>query len=302
MTQQQKDLAGKVAVITGGASGFGKATATTLVARGAKVVLGDISQKNGDQVVEELNKKAGTKVAVFQFCNVIHYKDNIALFQLAEKEFGGVDIAFLNAGTGKGWDSAFTELDDEVDESVFDINVMGVVKGTKVAILHLAKRGGGVIINTSSIAGFSSSMQSSAYSASKHAVVGWTRGFDILPEIANIRVNAVCPTLVSTTGFVPNSMDDKRVSPFFKNGVKMPTTTEETVVQVVMKFIDDESLNGETLMALPHGKIEAQPRPTFPEGFTTPEYLEELKAAHPDNVQYYKDMLKEALERYEKSQ
>lgn len=104
--------------------------------------------------------------------DVTKYDANIALFRLAEKEFGGVDIAFLNAGIGSNANAMFLPLDgkciffhptlhgltkhdfvDETDDRMLSVNTMGVIKGTKVAMLHMAKRGGGVIINTASMAG-----------------------------------------------------------------------------------------------------------------------------------------------------
>ncbi|KAI8140760.1 hypothetical protein BJV82DRAFT_621025 [Fennellomyces sp. T-0311] len=297
----QLDLSGKVAVVTGAGSGIGKAAAFAFVERGAKVVIGDISQESGEAVVEELNEKAGSKVAAFQQTDVAKYKDNIALFQLAEKEFGGVDIVYLNAGTGKGWDSLFTELNDEEDESVFNINLMGVVKGTKVAVLHLAKRGGGVIINTSSIAGlFPSNLASTSYAASKHAVVGWTRGFDLLPQICNIRVNTVCPAFVSTN-FMSSSYNDKLNTPFYATNPITPSVSVDTVVKAVLNFIEDESLNGQTFMALPGEIVRAQPRPDFPVECITPEYLEAMMKVDKDSISYYQGLLKTAQEKYENS-
>ncbi|KAI9499396.1 hypothetical protein BDB00DRAFT_924632 [Zychaea mexicana] len=296
----QKDLSGKVAVVTGGGSGLGKATASALVSRGVKVVIGDISEKLGEATVQELNaKEGGSKVASFLKTNVAKYQDNIALFQLAEKEFGGVDIAFLNAGIGRGWDSAFTELDDEADENLFNVNVMGVVKGTKVALLHLAKRGGGVIISTASIGAFSSNIGANAYCASKHAVVGWTRGFDLLPEIANVRVNAVCPAFVETN-FMSAAKDETRSTPMYATHDATPKAKLETVIKAVLTLIEDETLNGETLLALPGDVIRSQPRPEQLPECITPKYLEVTAKVNKDSVSFYKDMLKTALEKYEK--
>ncbi|KAI8140759.1 3-oxoacyl-reductase [Fennellomyces sp. T-0311] len=241
----QKDLSGKVAVITGGSSGIGRATAVALAERGVKVVIGDISVEEGEAAVQEINAKAGGNVAAFKKTDVTKYQDNIQLFQLAEKEFGGVDIAYLNAGSGRGWDSVFGEMDDETEERVFMINTLGVVKGTKVAMLHMAKRGGGVIINTSSTGGFHSTISAAAYSASKHAVIGWTRGFDDLPKICNVRVNAVCPGYVDTTKFMSSAFRENEViPPLLTLNPITPTVDVQTVVKAVLTFIEDETLNG----------------------------------------------------------
>ncbi|KAI9260680.1 hypothetical protein BDA99DRAFT_88929 [Phascolomyces articulosus] len=298
----KKDLQGKVAVITGSGSGIGKATAIALADRGVKVVIGDISEINGETTTREINEKFdGTKVAVFQKTDVTKYKDNIELFQRAEKEFGGVDIAYLNAGVGKPWISAFTDLNDEDDENIFNINVMGVVKGTKAALLHLVKRGGGIIINTASTGGFSSFLDANSYCASKHAVVGWTRGFDIMPQIANIRINAVCPGFVDTNFMTTASGDQDNPPPWYQTHSIMSRTKIETVVETVLKFIEDESLNGETLLALPGGVIRPQPRPEALPECLTPEYIEATTKTQTDSIDFYRKMLNSALEKYEKS-
>ncbi|KAG2216883.1 hypothetical protein INT45_004567, partial [Circinella minor] len=272
--QQINNFSGKVAVITGGGSGIGKATAMALSERGVKIVIGDISEKSGEEAVKEINDKIGSHVAIFQKTNVIKYKDYIALFQRAEKEFGGVDIAFLNAGTGKGgFASAFKDLDDEADEFMMDVNVMGVIKGTKVAILHLTKRGGGVIVSMGSMGSFNADLDYAAYCASKHAVIGWTRSFDLLPHIANIRVNSVCPGGVNTN-FPSTIAHEMMGTPLYEFGAVFPMTNINTVVKAVLKCIEDESLKGETLLALPGDVIRPHPRPEqIPEN-VTPELID----------------------------
>ncbi|KAI8877428.1 NAD(P)-binding protein [Backusella circina FSU 941] len=181
---------GKVAVLTGASRGLGKAIADKLIENGAKVVIGDILEKEGNETVAEYNEKAGSKVAAFIRTDVTKYQDNIALFKLAEKEFGGVDIALLNAGIINNSDSMFTPLDDELEERMININTTAVIKGTKVALLHMAKRGGGVVLHLASVAGLVSAPELSSYNASKFGVVGYTRSFGLMPTICNVRVNA----------------------------------------------------------------------------------------------------------------
>lgn len=101
--------------------------------------------------------RAGEKVAAFIHADVTKYSDNVALFRVAESEFGGVDFALLNAGIGAGANSMFTPLDDALEERMININTTAVIKGTKVALLHMAKRGGGAIVHLASVAGFFSS-------------------------------------------------------------------------------------------------------------------------------------------------
>ncbi|KAG2220724.1 hypothetical protein INT45_007336 [Circinella minor] len=194
---------GKVAVVTGGSRGLGKAVAKALVERGSKVVIGDVLDEAGQETVNELNNQAGgsVKAAVYIHTDVSLYKDAIALFKLAESEFGGVDLAFLNAGVINKPDYIFTPLDDEAEKLLPDVNISGVVKCTRVALLAMAKRGGGVITITASTAGFVGPFAQSIYNATKHAVVGWTRSLGMLKDICNVRVNAVCPNWIGKSIF-----------------------------------------------------------------------------------------------------
>ncbi|KAI8097968.1 uncharacterized protein B0P05DRAFT_98294 [Gilbertella persicaria] len=252
---QYSSVHGKVAVLTGAASGIGKAVADTLVKLGAKVVIGDLNQELGQSVIDTYNKEAGAQVAAFMRVDVTKYSDNKALFQLAEQAFGGVDIAFLNAGIGEGANSMFGPLDDEKDERIFDVNTISIIKGTKVALLHMAKRGGGVIVNTASVAGFYSSPFISSYAASKFAVVGYTRSFALMPQICNVRVNAICPYWVETPLLINITDEEKhKDEPSFVNIIKhSPKTPIHTVVEAFLTLIIDETRNTQTLLALPTG-------------------------------------------------
>ncbi|KAI8145472.1 hypothetical protein BJV82DRAFT_603797 [Fennellomyces sp. T-0311] len=291
-----KSLDGKVAVITGGARGIGKATAIELVKRGAQVVIGDLLDADGAVTVEELNSLAGTKAAAYIHTDVTQYKDNKALFQLAETEFGGVDIVFLNAGIGTNANAMFLPLDDAVDNRMLDVNTTGVVKGTKVAMLHLAKRGGGVIVNTASVAGFIAGPTMSIYNASKHGVIGWTRSCGIYQAVCNVRVNAVCPTWVDTD-LAADLAEKDDGNPFSSLYQHMPRVKAETVVEAVLTLIEDETRNTQTLLALPGGVIRPQePIANFPE--VTNEKFNQLAAQNMiPAIEYYKKKLAEARER-----
>ncbi|ORY95777.1 hypothetical protein BCR43DRAFT_515863 [Syncephalastrum racemosum] len=248
-------LQNKVAVITGGSRGIGQAVGDALIRQGARVVIGDILDAEGQKVAEAWNMNAGKKVAAYAHCDVTKYKDLRALFALAEHAFGGVDIAILNAGIGDGANAILTPMDDEEDMKIYQINVGGVVKGTKVALLHMAKRGGGAIVNTASIASFFTMNGLNAYNATKHAVMGWTRSLDHLQEVCNVRVNAVCPFWVDTD-MIHGELLSGEVAEYMS---KTPKTTMPIVVDAFMQCITDNNINGETLMCLPSG-IEAQAR------------------------------------------
>ncbi|KAI8393611.1 uncharacterized protein BYT42DRAFT_551652 [Radiomyces spectabilis] len=291
-------LKDKVAVITGGSRGVGKAVADALVAAGAKVVIGDLLDKEGQELVQSYNEKSAEneKVAAYLHTDVRKYSDNKALFQLAEKEFGGVDIAILNAGIATNSNSVFTPLDDELEARMFDVNIISVVKGTKVAILHMAKRGGGVIVHTASLAGFYASPSLSSYTASKHAVVGYTRSFQLLPQVCNVRVNAICPYWIETD--LLNSLSSREGADPMEGLIAVsPRVPIDTVVEGFLTLITDETRNAQTLMALPDGLQVQDPLPPKDSLFTaenlahSPIYLAEAVAD-------FKKKLAKAMEEY----
>ncbi|KAI8991100.1 hypothetical protein BDF20DRAFT_831179 [Mycotypha africana] len=288
----------KVVVITGGSQGIGKAIADALIDNGAKVVIGDILEQKGQEAVAAYNKKAGSKVAVFIRTDVTKYEDNLALFKLADTEFGKVDHALLGAGIATNANSNFTALDDHLETNIFDVNVTGLIKGTKVALLYMAKRGGGSIVHIASVAGFYSSPGLSSYSASKHAVVGYTRSFQLMPHICNVRVNALCPYWVETDLIrsVSNATaeDDLLYADIVKNS---PRTPMSTVIDAFFTLITDESRNTQTLMALPDGlEIMTPPVPLASFGG------EATKAAHARYVERAivvgKQRVAEQIEKY----
>ncbi|KAI8637848.1 hypothetical protein BD408DRAFT_395011 [Parasitella parasitica] len=253
------NLKGKVAVLTGASRGIGKAIADVLVEHGAFVVIGDILEAEGEQVVADYNAKAGTKVAAFIRTDVTKYSDNQALFKLADAEFGGVDYALLNAGIGSNANSMFTEMDDELEERMIDINTTAVIKGTKVALLHMSKRGGGSIVHLASVAGFFSSPSLASYNASKHGVIGYTRSFQLMPHICNVRVNAICPYWVETDLISSVKSTGEEEDPYYNVIQNSPRTSIKTVIDGFLTLVLDEARNTQTLMAVPEGLKVMEP-------------------------------------------
>ncbi|CAO3638861.1 unnamed protein product [Mucor fragilis] len=253
------NLNGKVAVLTGASRGIGKAVADALVDNGCKVVIGDILVEEGEKVVADYNAKAGTKVAAFIRTDVTKYSDNQALFKLADAEFGGVDYALLNAGIASNSNSMFTPMDDAVEERMIDINTTAVIKGTKVALLHMAKRGGGAIVHLASVAGFFSAPDLASYNASKHGVIGYTRSFQLMPYICNVRVNALCPFWVETDLLPSFKSSEKDQDPYLNVIRHSPRTTIKTVVDGFLTLVLDPARNTETLMAVPEGLKVMEP-------------------------------------------
>ncbi len=182
-------LENKCALITGGASGIGFATAQLFAAEGAAVVIADINQEQGRQA-EAAIRAAGGK-AVFVQCNVALSADCQRAVQTAVETFGRLDIVFNNAGIIRRADALGTT--EEEWERVMDVNVKSIFLMSKFAIPEIAKQGGGAIVNTGSGWGIKGGRNALSYCASKGAVVNMTRALAIDHGPQNIRVNCVCP-------------------------------------------------------------------------------------------------------------
>jgi 3-oxoacyl-[acyl-carrier protein] reductase len=187
-------LDGKVAVVTGGASGFGAATARKFVAEGARVVVADVNGPEATAVAEELGESA---VAVE--VDVREARQVQAMVDAAEETFGGLDVLVNNAGLTHAL-GPIDELSESDYHRVMDINVKGVWLGVKHGLPALRRRGGGVILNTSSVGALLARPNTGIYYPSKAAVISLTQSLAL--ELApTIRVNCVAP-LGSPTNFI----------------------------------------------------------------------------------------------------
>ncbi len=189
-------LSGKVAVITGGTSGIGKATAIAFASSGAKVVLAGRRLAEGEAIAKEIKASGGE--AIFVQTDVSNEAQVKKLIEQAIATYGKLDIAFNNAGVEGEFGLTTAEQTEAHYQSVFDINVKGVLLSMKHEIPAMLQNGGGSIINTTSVASTVGMPGAGIYVASKHAVLGLTRSTALEYAAQGIRVNAVSPGGVDT--------------------------------------------------------------------------------------------------------
>ncbi len=194
-----QSLQNKVALITGGTTGIGRATAIAFARAGAKVVVAGRRQKEGDETVRLLQEAGGT--GLFVAADVARSADIANLVARAVATYGRLDIAFNNAGVESASVAPTADQDDADFDKVMAINVKGVYLSMKHEIPAMLKTGGGVIVNTSSIAGQIGFGGMAPYAASKHAVNGLTRSAALEYAKLGIRINAVAPAAIETDMF-----------------------------------------------------------------------------------------------------
>lgn len=200
-------LAGKVAVITGGGGGIGRAAGKLFATEGADVLLVDIAETALKEAVQEIGSN---RVSCF-VADVTSAEDNRAMIACAQARYGGVDVFLANAGI-EGDVSPIVDYDESRFDQVMAVNVKGVFLGLQASIPALAARGGGSIIITSSVAGVSGGPGVAPYVTSKHAVIGMMRSAAKECAAQKIRVNTVNPSPVETAmmrrleeGFAPGA-------------------------------------------------------------------------------------------------
>jgi NAD(P)-dependent dehydrogenase (short-subunit alcohol dehydrogenase family) len=229
-------LRDKVALVTGGASGLGRATCLALAEAGAQVVVADVDVGGGREVAEAVG-------GCFVRCDVRELEANRAAVELCRAEYGGLDYVHLNAGVSTG-----CGVGDDFDEARYRramaINLDGVVFGAHAAFGALRERGGGAMVATASLAGLVAMPLDPIYAANKHGVVGLTRALGPVFAGAGIRFNAVCP------GFAESNIIAEAREDLVNAGFDI--IPAEIVAETVVRLMVLEDVNGQCWFVQPH--------------------------------------------------
>ncbi|MGY1616122.1 SDR family NAD(P)-dependent oxidoreductase [Geodermatophilus sp. SYSU D00691] len=189
-------FAGRVALVTGGASGMGRASALALAAEGAAVVVADVAVEGGEQTAADITDKGGR--AVFRRTDVSDADDVRAVVDAAVAEFGGLDVG-VNAAAIENETRPLADCDEESFDRLIAVNLRSVFLCTKYEIRAMRTQGrGGAVVNIASTSSFRPQPHQPAYTASKHGVLGLTRAAAVDHAADGIRVNAVCPGAIET--------------------------------------------------------------------------------------------------------
>lgn len=199
------ELEGKVAVVTGGASGIGRGIVERFVAEGARVVIADVQTDLGEALAADLGE-----TAAFQRTDVAEQDDVARVVARAVDEFGGLDVMVNNAGRSSPLKKGLFDEDFAEFDSVMRVNLLGVMAGTRDAGRHMAEHGGGAIINMASIGGILAGGGVASYRASKAAIIQFSKSAAIELAHYEIRVNCIAPGNIPTPILRSAATDEDR--------------------------------------------------------------------------------------------
>lgn len=237
-------LAGKVALVTGAGSGLGRAVARRFAVEGAKVVIADLDEKRGHEVAAGIGDHAA-----FVRCDHTSSEDNVRAVAFAVEKFGKLEIVHNNAGAP--FTGAFEEVDDATLERVMRTNLFGVMQMSRAALPHLresARRNpaGSSLLFTSSLQGLKAKPNFSLYTVAKHGIVGLVRSLALELAQHNVRVNALCPTVVATPmlrAFLPGmAANEEEAMKRFRATIPLARMPEpEDVASAALFLVSDEA-------------------------------------------------------------
>lgn len=231
-----RGLEDKTAVLTGGASGIGAATAKRFAEEGSTVIITDVDVEGGEAVADEIVDSGGT--AEFRELDVRSYDAVESVLDAVAEEYGGIDVLFNNAGVGE--DRSLAETDEAHRDRIVEVNLYGVWNGCRAVLPIMRASGGGAIVNTSSMAGWLPA-PFTTYAMTKAAVLHFTKS--IAQEFGNhgIRVTAVCPGAIETPMLREWYTEDQADGMRRRSAVSRLGNPEEVAAGVAFLASDDAS-------------------------------------------------------------
>ena len=235
-------------IITGAAAGIGRATAEEFAAHGAKIILADINEKNGKALTQKLVDQGA--IANFFKVDVSNLESVTALFDFCIQKYNHLDHLINNAGIANEL-CFFDAITDEDWHKIIAVNQTGVFYGMRAALKIMKTQGHGSIVNTASVAGIGAAPQMGAYAASKHAVVGMTKTAAHEYGKYNIRVNAVCPSVIETNMGTGGLANDPKLFKIMEKAVPMKRFGKATEVAKTICWLSSDQASYLNGVALP---------------------------------------------------
>jgi NAD(P)-dependent dehydrogenase (short-subunit alcohol dehydrogenase family) len=247
-----RKLENKVAIVTGAASGLGKAITLLYTAEGAKVVAADINEKTLNELKTEIERKGGTITAVVT--NTANADDIENMVRQAVKAYGTVDILVNNAGIMDDF-SPVGDVKDEIWDRVMAVNLNGPYKAMRAALKIMLEKKYGVIVNIASIGGLQGARAGVAYTASKHAIIGLTKNTGYIYARSGIRCNAIAPGAMDTN--IGTAIDytklstlvNERIMPGMSLNPRSSNPSEVANIALFLASDDASFINGAVIVA-----------------------------------------------------